>query len=93
MMYKIEVADVYDGYLLPGDDVPRIVAVGETEMEAVDIYAILYNAHLITAPGKELTNVGDGLIHTTYISGFENFASLKRYFEEVNGTVLQMTQY
>lgn len=91
-MFRIEVEDVYEGFHTPGEEVPRIVAVGETEFEAVEIYTIFFNHFLLCAPGEKFTNVSGRTVHTTYASGFENFVQLKRYFEEVNGTILKITQ-
>ena len=77
------------------DEFPQILAVGEDEEQAVEIFAVLYNAHILTAKredGKLSNQAENGVFACTYIIGMMEFASLRDYFLDIHGVKLEMTE-
>lgn len=81
-----------------GSPFPKIISYGENEQQAVEIFATLYNAHILTSqrPCEEgaisNTSVG-GTFACTYISGITDFKTLAGYFRDVHGVKLKMESY
>ncbi len=75
------------------NEMPNIVARGESEEQAVDIFVILYNAHMLTSGGRfPLTNVGENFVCTTYIVGMTHFHPLFDYMKDVHGVNLDIVE-
>ena len=67
------------------NEMPNIVARGENEEQAVDIFVILYNAYLLTNGGTfQLTNVGKDFFCATYLVRMNTFAELHSYMKDVH---------
>jgi hypothetical protein len=70
----------------------EIRAVGNSELNAVEIFCVLYNAYLMVGPGRKLTNVTDGRAYTSMVSGIESFEELHRYFYGIHQVQLKMEE-
>lgn len=74
---------------------PNFIVCGENEMQAVEIFCILYNANILTAltpcENGAITNCSvGGTYAATFVVNMANFKELFSYFQEVHGVKLKM---
>ncbi len=94
MRYTIRVVGNIEDSDRPADEkFPNIVAVGESEHEAVGIFVVLYNANLLTVKSEDgtITNCTKHIWYTTFAVGLDTFNELQAYFSEVQGIELNMS--